>query len=210
MESRVAVDRSTDIRAADRYFSSHEVSEILGVTPSSVVKWIGAGLLSAFRTPGGHRRVSATELVRFSWQHGMPIPEALRGLAISKVLVADDDSRFLSAIKRAFKVHADEFRLQTADNGVEALMWIGCLKPDVLILDVHMPGLDGFDVLKRLKANPHTEAMTVIAISGQMDADTSAGCKKLGATMCLEKPAPVSDLLKTLRELLKPSHTWSR
>jgi excisionase family DNA binding protein len=206
----VPTARSTEIRAADRYFSSYEVSEILGVTPSSVVKWINEGLLKAFRTPGGHRRVPAAELVRFSAEHGMPIPAALRELAIGKVLVADDNTHLLSAFKRAFKVHADEFHLQTADNGVEALMWVGCFRPDVLILDIRMPGLDGFDVLKRLKANPHTKAMTVIAISGQMDAATSGRCKKLGAAICLEKPVSVSGLLKTLRELRKPRDDWSR
>jgi excisionase family DNA binding protein len=206
----VPIDPSAQIRAADRYFSSHEVSEILGVTPSSVVKWVSDGLLKAFRTPGGHRRIPAAELVRFSAEHGMPIPAALRELTIGKVLVADDDTHFLASLKRAFKVHGDEFHLQTADNGVEALMWVGCLRPDLLILDIRMPGLDGFDVLKRLKANPHTKAMTVIAISGHMAATTSERCKKLGAAICLEKPVSVSGLLETLRELRKPRQTWSR
>jgi excisionase family DNA binding protein len=204
------IDASTEIRAADRYFTSHEVGDILQVTPSSVVKWINEGLLNAFRTPGGHRRISASELVRFSLHHGMPIPEALRELAIGKVLVVDDEPRFLSALQRAFKPHADEFRLRTVENGVDALMLIGSLKPDVLILDIRMPTLDGFAVLERIRAYPDTQHTIVLAMSAHMDAPTAERCKKLGAAACLQKPVNVSQLMETLRELRKPRYAWSR
>jgi excisionase family DNA binding protein len=199
----VPIDRSTEVRAADRYFTSHEIAVILQVTPSSVVKWINEGILSAFRTPGGHRRVSATELVRFAQEFGMPIPEALRELAVAKVLVVDDEPKFLTALQRGFKPHAGEFRLETTDNGMDALMLIGSIKPDVLILDLHMKTLDGFEVLKRMKANPETNHTVVIALSGHMDSATSERCKKLGASACLQKPASVQALLDTLRALRK-------
>ncbi len=206
----MTLDPSSEIRPADRYFTSREVANLLQVTASSVVKWINQGLLEAFRTPGGHRRVTATELVRFSLHHGMPVPDALRDLAISKVLIIDDEPRFLRAIQRTFNPYPTEFHLEAADNGVDGLMLLGSLKPDVLILDVRMPGLDGFDVLKRIKANPNAKALTVIVMSGHLDAATEARCMKLGATVCLEKPFNASRLLEFLRELRKPRHAWSR
>ena len=205
----MSIDTTAEIRAADRYFTSHQVGDILQVNPSSVVKWINDGILSAFRTPGGHRRISASELVRFARHHGMPIPEELKELAVSKVLVADDESRFLSALQRALKPYENEIALQTVENGIDALVLTGSLKPDILILDIRMPGIDGFQVLERIKSYPDTQHTVVIAVSGQMDDATAERCKKLGAFMCLAKPVKVPELLETLREMRKPRYQWA-
>ncbi len=202
-------DSPPDIHAADRYFTSHQVGDILQVNPSSVVKWINDGILNAFRTPGGHRRVSASELIRFARHHGMPVPTELRDLALTKVLVVDDEPRFLGALQKAFKPYAEEITLQTCENGIDALMATGAFKPDVLILDVRMPGLDGFKVLERIRAYPETSHTTVIVMSGQMDEATVERCKKLGATTCLSKPVKIPELVETLRELRRPRYQWS-
>jgi excisionase family DNA binding protein len=198
------IDPSIEILAEDRYFSTHEVSGILGVTPSSIVKWVKLGRLKAFSTPGGHRRIAAADLVRFAQEQGMPIPKLLRELTVSKVLAVDDEPRFLRALENAFRPHADEFQVATADNGVDGLVLVGSLKPDFLLLDINMPRTDGFDVLKRLKSSTETRAMTVVVISGGIDAATEAKCKKLGAAMCLPKPFSNAELLEALRELRKP------
>jgi CheY-like chemotaxis protein len=208
-DSTMSLDPSVEIRAADRYFTSHQVGDILQVNPSSVVKWINDGILNAFRTPGGHRRVSATELVRFAQHHGMPIPDELRELAISKLLVVDDEPRFLTSLQRALKPYGDEFAVQTVNDGIDALMMLGGLKPDILILDIRMPGLDGFKILERLKAGADSRRMITIALSGHMDEATAERCQKLGALICLQKPVQVSVLLETLRELRKPRHQWA-
>ncbi|MHB8421062.1 MAG: response regulator [Myxococcales bacterium] len=206
----MTLDPSTEIHASDRYFTSHQVGDILQVNPSSVVKWINDGILNAFRTPGGHRRVSASELVRFARHHGMPVPNELRDLALTKVLVVDDEPRFLASLQRAFKPYAEEIALQTTENGIEALVATGSFKPDVLILDLHMPTVDGFKVLERLKAYPETSHTVVIVMSGQMDEATVERCKKLGAMACLSKPVKIPELLETLREFRRPRYQWSR
>ncbi len=186
-----------------RYFTSHQVGGLLQVNPSSVVKWINDGLMHAFRTPGGHRRVAASELVRFAQHHGMPVPVELQGLAVAKVVVADDEARWLSALQRAARPHKAELDLHVADNGVDALILVGALKPDVLILDLHMPGLDGFQVLERIRANPGTRNMAVIIVSGNLTEQNAARCRELGAAECLEKPVRVPALLETIRSVTR-------
>jgi CheY-like chemotaxis protein len=183
-----------------RYFTSHQVGSLLQVNPSSVVKWINDGLLSAFRTPGGHRRVAAAELVRFAQHHGMPVPEELRGLAVVKVLVADDDPRWRRALQRAARPLAGEMEIKIANNGTDALMLVGELKPDVLILDLHMPGLDGFEVLERIRANPGTRNMAVIVASGDTSEQSIQRCLTLGAVSCLQKPIGLPALVGAIRE----------
>jgi CheY-like chemotaxis protein len=192
---------TTGAGPAARYYTSHQVGNLLQVNPSSVVKWINDGLLHAFRTPGGHRRVAAVELVRFAQQHGMPVPQELEGLAISKVVVADDEPRFLAAFQRAVKPYRHEIDLHVAENGIDALILVGALKPDILILDLRMPGLDGFQVLDRIRENPGTRGMAVIAVSGDMTDANVARCRELGAVECLQKPVRLPFLIETLRHI---------
>jgi CheY-like chemotaxis protein len=184
-----------------RYYTSHQVGNLLQVNPSSVVKWINDGLLHAFRTPGGHRRVAATELVRFAQHHGMPVPDELQGLTATKVVVADDETRFLSAFQRAVKPFWNEIELHVAENGVDALILVGSLKPDILILDLRMPGLDGFQVLERIRNNPGTRGMAVIACSGEMSEANASHCRDLGAVECLQKPVRLPALVETIRHV---------
>jgi CheY-like chemotaxis protein len=190
-----------------RYFTSHQVGSLLQVNPSSVVKWINDGLLHAFRTPGGHRRVAASELVRFAQHHGMPVPEELQGLAIAKVVVADDESRWLSALQRAAKPLRNEMELHVADNGIDALILVGALKPDILILDLRMPGLDGFQVLDRIRGNPGTRNMAVIVASGEMSEQNAQRCRDLGAVECLQKPVRLPTLIETIRQVAQRSRS---
>jgi excisionase family DNA binding protein len=190
-----------------RYFTSHQVGSLLQVNPSSVVKWINDGLLHAFRTPGGHRRVSASELVRFAQHHGMPVPEELQGLAITKIVVADDETRWLSAFQRATKPLRNEMELHVADNGIDALILVGALKPDILILDLRMPGLDGFQVLDRIRGNPGTRNMSVIVVSGEMSEQNAQRCRELGAVECLQKPVKLPTLIETIRLVSQRSRT---
>jgi excisionase family DNA binding protein len=184
-----------------RYFTSHEVGDILQVNPSSVVKWINDGILTSFRTPGGHRRIAADELVRFAERYGMPVPEALKGLARTKVLVVDDEPRFLSALERALEPLGDEVGLRTAQNGIDALMMIGGSKPDILILDLRMPFLDGLEVLERLKGREDTKNIRIVAMSGAMSPALAERCRALGAVECLEKPVKVAEVVQLLRDV---------
>ncbi len=185
--------------APSRYFTSHQVGALLQVTPSSVVKWINGGLLHAYRTPGGHRRVSAADLVRFAQFHGMPVPEELQGLSAVKVLVADDEERWLRALQRGAKPLRDELELHVASNGIDALILVGALKPDVLILDLRMPGLDGFEVLAHVRAIPATRNIAVIVVSGDLSEENAKRCRELGAVECLRKPAALPDLFAAIR-----------
>jgi CheY-like chemotaxis protein len=194
----------------DRYFTSHQVGDILQVNPSSIVKWINDGILKAFRTPGGHRRVTSTELVRFAQAHGMPVPEELKALATTRVLVIDDEPRFLRSLERALKPFDEELDVTTVENGIDAMLRLGSLKPDIVLLDLRMPGLDGFEVLERLGQNPDTKGIRVIAMSGEMGAGTVERCRNLGAASCLQKPLPTDDLVALLRDMRRNRQRGSK
>ena len=96
----------------------------------------------------------------------MPVPEELRALASTRVLAIDDEPQLLRSIERALKPFEREMRITTVENGIDALLRLGSLKPDIVLLDLRMPGIDGFEVLERLARNPDTKDIRVIAMSG--------------------------------------------
>ena len=97
------------------FLTSHAVAELIGVSPSTVLSWIDKGLLPAFRTPGGHRRVEPSALLEFLRAHQMPVPRTLLPQA-KRMLLIDDDIVFLRSTKRALKPPPDPALEKTSED----------------------------------------------------------------------------------------------
>jgi excisionase family DNA binding protein len=186
----------------DDLLTSHEVGQLLQVVPSSVVKWVNDGLLPAFRTPGGHRRIRSADLVAFLRGHKMYIPEPLQnaqgGDAPIRALLVDDDKHLLTAVQRGMKSHRDRVQLTVLSSGIEALVAVGAEKPDALIIDVHMPELDGLDVCQRLRRFKHTQVMDVVMMTGRYSPELERKCLEVGARALIAKPVTASKLVDVL------------
>ena len=119
-----------------------------------------------------------------------------------RILIVEDDPLLSDLL--AQKLHAEKFDLQTARTGEEALEMIGRVKPDLILLDILLPGIDGFEVLRRIKADPSTKDIKVIILSnlGQ-DTDVARG-QELGAEKYIVK---VSLSLSEVVSLVR--NTWS-
>jgi CheY-like chemotaxis protein len=187
-----------------RSFSLREAARILCVPQASITAWIRERHCEAVRRPRRRRRIAAADLVRFARDRRLPIPEALRALAITKVLVIDDEQLVLSALRRSLKSRSDEFCIEMSSSSVQGLSLIGSFQPTVLLLDIRMPGLDGLEVMERLRTTAETKDLLVVAMSGYMDEGTTERCIKLGAAACLSKPVSGSALCEALKEL-RPS-----
>lgn len=188
----------TENASSERLLTSHEVGALLQVSHSSVNKWVADGRIPAFRTPGGHRRIRMGDLLTFLRTHHMPIPETLGSAGRKRLLVVDDNDRWLSALKRALKRHADAVEVAVANNGIDALVLVGSFKPHLIMLDVYMPEIDGIEVCRRLKGNPLTSTIDVVMASGQMTAELERRALSAGARRCLRKPFELSLLLDDL------------
>ncbi len=184
---------------ADRLLTSHEVGALLQVNPSSINKWVNEGRLAAFRTPGGHRRIRAGDLVVFLDTHKMPVPRSLSSAAKRRMLVVDDDLPQLQAIQRLLKPHMDRVQVALVGNGIDALVQVGAFKPHLIVLDVFMPELDGLEVCRRLKANPDTREIDVIVTSGSFTPALEENAVSAGALRCLPKPIDIKLVLEDLK-----------
>jgi len=187
---------------SEQLLTSSEVGELLQVNASSVKKWVDDGLLIAFRTPGGHRRIRPADLIRFLDAHAMPIPRDLQETTRRRLLIVDDDVAHLKALARAFKGHSDRMDVVTTANGIDALVLVGSFQPHLVLLDIFMPGIDGLDVCRRLKANPDTRAINVIIMSGHATAALKQQALEAGAIRCVGKPIDVAEIMNVL---LQPS-----
>ena len=181
--------------------STFAIADMLHVDPGSVANWIDQKLLKAYRTPGGHRRVLAEDLVKFLREHNMPIPPELNVRPVS-VLVVDDEPAITKLIARAIKTALPEVEVIEANDGFRAGTLVATLRPEVVILDLRMPGMDGFEVCKLIKGQDQTRHAHVLAITAYPSQDSEKNILACGAKICMTKPLDMEALISEVRNLL--------
>ena len=179
-------------------YTTHDISRLLQVDPSTVSKWIDRGILLAFRTPGGHRRVRSGDLRSFLIAHQMPVPDEL-GSGTVQLLVVDDEKPVLDGLKRAFKPFQNQVDIVTTTSGVEALLLVSENKPHGMLVDLNMPDLDGLEVCRRIRARKSLEGVRLITMTARHTPEVVDQSLKAGATACLPKPVDVQQVLDLFR-----------
>jgi excisionase family DNA binding protein len=176
-------------------FTTFETAKLCHVSPLSIINWVNAGRLPAFRTPGGHRRIRREDLLRFMRESGIPLPEDLReGSGRPKVLVVDDDASIREVLAEHLATRPTGYEVLTAADGFEAGRLVANFRPDVVLLDLKMPGLDGFAICRTIKADPESSSTLVIAMTGYYSPETEARILECGAIRCFSKPVEPSTL----------------
>ena len=170
-------------------FTTFETAKLCHVSPLSIINWVNAGRLPAFRTPGGHRRIRRDDLIRFMRENGMPLAEELQaGSGKLRVLVVDDEPAIRDLLSEHFTTRTPSYEVMTAADGFEAGRLVATFRPDVVLLDLRMPGMDGFQVCRTIKADPETSSTVVIAMTGYFTPETEAKTLECGAVRCFAKP----------------------
>jgi two-component system OmpR family response regulator len=167
-----------------------------------VQNWVKGKKLRAFQTPGGHRRIRREDLVSFLKEFGMPIPPDLTQ-GSPMVLIVDDEVDILDMLEVLMKSGDDDIKVAKAQSGIEALVMIGESKPDLLILDIMMPGMNGYDVCQKLKSNPSTQNVKIVAISGDHSAAVKERILSSGADLFFTKPLEIVGFREQCLQLLQ-------
>jgi excisionase family DNA binding protein len=188
-----------------RYLTTGEVASRCQVSVGTVKNWIEAGQLEAFRTPGRHFRIRAAELRRFqaAFGFGAEADESPR------ILVVDDQQDFADLALDALKELLPGARVEGACGGYEALLRIGSLQPHLLVLDLRMPGLDGFEVCRRVKEAPATKATKIVAMTGFDDDQAEQLALTCGADAFVSKRAGLATLGRRITALLEAAAATS-
>jgi excisionase family DNA binding protein len=186
-----------------RYLTTGEVASRCQVSVGTVKNWIEAGQLEAFRTPGRHFRIRASELRRFQAAFGFGTETD----DPPRILVVDDQQDFVELALDALKDLLPGVRVEGACGGYEALLKIGSLQPHLLVLDLRMPGLDGFEVCRRVKEAPETKATKIVAMTGFEDDQAEQLALTCGADAFLTKRAGLAALGRQIVSLLEADGT---
>jgi len=178
-------------------------SKHCNVSSKTIINWVEAGHIKAYKTVGGHRRIKKADLESFMENQGIPIPEKKKDDSTKKkILVVDDDLIIVESIVQALEEDEFDYEVLSASDGFEAGLQVNHFHPDLLILDIMMPDIKGYEVCKKIKTNEETRHTKIIVLSAYLDDEKFAQMKENGADICLSKPLPLLQLKDEVAKLL--------
>lgn len=176
--SKVATVSISAIPPAPRSYSTVEIARRLGVSIQTVQRWVDAGHLKAWKTLGGHRRIdadSAERLLRHELTVGRggkpvgpqstPADAVAGGIQPTTVLIVDDNEDDREILQHFVLSALPTAKVTLVSSGFEALVSIGGSSPDVLITDIMMPNMNGFEMLRHLAHDCVVRPKTIWAVS---------------------------------------------
>jgi excisionase family DNA binding protein len=187
------------------YYTTYQVSKVLGVSLPTVVNWVNSNLMAAHRTPGGHRRIGRNDLIAFARQNNYPLSDEF--LAQSggkqKVLVVDDEEDF-SDMVRDYLALKGKYIVEVADSGFTAGYTVARFKPDLILMDIMMPDMDGFEVLRMLRGSRDTRHIPVIACTAFSDELIEQRIKDEKFEDFIQKPLKLDELMALIEKTIGP------
>lgn len=149
------------------YCSTSQAAKLLGVSLGTVQNMVEEGVLDAWKTSGGHRRIKRESVMELLAKRGsaQATPASTDGLT---VLIAEDDGFLQKLYRKTMEAWGLPLSIEIVGNGFDALMVVGQRIPDVLIVDLIMPGMDGYELVRALHGNPalaHTDIIVVSSLS---------------------------------------------
>ena len=175
-----------------------QIATYCHVSHVTVLKWIKEGRLKAYTIPSGHYRIQKQDFHEFLVQHKMPVDEAFFAEEAVKVLVVDDDAKAYKLITSTF----DEYQFASAANGFEAGVQLANFQPDLLILNLDTPGIDGLEICQSVKANPKTKRTKILVLAKSAEDKAVTEALACGADGYLVKPLQAEELKQKARSLI--------
>ena len=179
-----------------------KASQYCNVSPKTIINWIDSGHIKAYKTVGGHRRINKNDLEAFMKKQGIPIPDKEPVETKKKILVVDDDPIIVETLVQALEEDEHDYEIISASDGFEAGIQVNHFKPHLLILDIMMPDIKGFEVCKRIKTDEATRDTKIIVLSAYLDEEKFKRMKDNGADVCFSKPLPLPQLKQEVARML--------
>ncbi|MCF8169003.1 MAG: response regulator [Rhodoferax sp.] len=188
------------------FCTTREAAKLLGVSVGTVQMWVGTGLLQAWKTAGGHRRVLRDSVEHLLHKKTTPsAPSQTAAQTVSgprhlRVLVVEDDASLLRLYQTQIARWPMPSDVTLFDNAINALLHMGRGGPDLLISDLHMPGMDGFGMLMALHKAPEMATTTVVVVTGLDQHEVKLRGGVPPGVVVLEKPIPFAKLLSIAQD----------
>ena len=187
--------------AKEQLLTPAEAAELLSVSPTTIRLWAQNGRLSFVKTPGGHRRFTRKELLT------LMIPQSSNVDTVFSILVVEDDKNFADMLVQIIESYFPNIKITVAYSGFEAGDLLHDLKPDLVILDLMMAGVDGFSICHRIKSKSSTKHIDVIAMTGALTEENVNRIILLGAKTCFGKPLDYDLIKETIAQIISNKHS---
>jgi len=181
-----------------------DIARYCHTTVVQINRWIKKGELKTIQTLGGHNRITLEEFKDFLKRNEIPVTKDIIKISKKKnILVADDDSDLAHGIKEILKKQYKDYDVEVTLDGYETLITVGNINPDLLILDIRMPKIDGLAVCRRIRENKAiSPQLKILAITGYSEAYDRNTVLAAGANEYLLKPIDKDILLNYVEKLL--------
>jgi two-component system OmpR family response regulator len=190
-------------------YSALEVANICGVVNQTAINWIRSSYLKAFKTPGGQFRVYPDDLAEFMVGRNMRIPAELleqcsnqSNIISRSILIVDDDVGFNNVMEKYIEKKFDAIQIYQAFDGFDAGSQMTEKRPKCVILDLDLPGVDGFDLCRRIKESETFGKPAIIIVTALQDADVEKKCMDLGVSRFFKKPINFEELVDAIKKAL--------
>lgn len=176
-----------------RYLKTGQAALRLGVSPSTIQNMVKRGALEAWTTDGGHLRIASESVDKMLAKRSDSIPGIKENDSELDILVTDDDPISQKLYQANFNKWNLSIKLRIASSGFDTLLCVGQRPPDILITDLRMPYIDGFEMIHRLRANPDLSHMEIIVVSA-IDRREVIGRGLPKNIAIFEKPIPFHEI----------------
>ena len=182
-------------------FTTGEAAKICKVSQQTIIRCFDNGSLKGFRVPGSKfRRIPREHLYMFMKDNNIPTDALESGR--KKLLIVDDDQDLVDLMEDGFR-RDGRFEIRTANNGFDAGMGVKEFRPDVVVLDVMLPDINGKEVCQRVRTDPSMDMVKILCISGMVEASKVDGLMEAGANDFMQKPFAIDDLVARTCEMLE-------
>jgi excisionase family DNA binding protein len=180
------------------YYTIPEAAKVCGVGRSTMWRWVKSGNVKTAVTLGGQHRISKANLKSFIAENQV-YPLLSNSSSKEKILIVDDDIQIQKLFSKVLSLNG--YQTEVASDGFEAGVKIMSFKPGVILLDLHMPGMDGFEVCKKVKENPATAHIKILVITGYGSDENRERVMGAGADDYLAKPVSGTTLIEHVENL---------
>ncbi len=186
-----------------QYFTIPQAAKVCAVARSTMHRWVFAGKIKSYSTPGGHKRILPEDLKKWLQDNNMPFD--INGFHNDKIkiLIVDDEVSVQNYLKKI--LDGILIDIEVASDGFEAGKKLTQFQPGVLILDLFMPGMNGFEVCKSVKSDPKTKHIKILILSEQGTEENRNKAISSGADAFLSKPSSKKKILECVESLLRIS-----
>jgi excisionase family DNA binding protein len=184
----------TSLESNDPYFSTSQAAKMLGVSLGTVQNMVEEGVLDAWKTSGGHRRIKRESVMALLARRGTAQASPANSENGLSVLIAEDDGFMQKLYRKTMESWGLPLSIEIVGNGFDALMVVGQRVPDVLIVDLIMPGMDGFELVRALHGNPALAATDIIVVSSMSREDIAQRGTLPADVPIYTKPIPFHEL----------------